>query len=78
MIGPNDCRSVPDQSNQASSPSPMNILNMPSLDRTHEAMRKLIGLAIPEEPQTFEDWIDDDGLGNGPYKMKLTIWRVST
>ena len=45
------------------------------LDRTHEAMRKLILLAIPEEPQTFEDWIDDDGLGNGPYLMKLTIWR---
>ena len=45
------------------------------LDRTHEAMRKLIQLAIPEEPQTFEDYIDDDGLGNGPYKMKLTIWR---
>ena len=38
-------------------------------------MRKLIQLAIPEEPQSFEDWIDDDGLGNGPYKMKLTIWR---
>ena len=36
------------------------------LDRTHEAMRTLILLAIPEEPQTFEDWIDDDGLGNGP------------
>jgi hypothetical protein len=45
------------------------------LDRTHEAMRKLILAAIPEEPQSFEDWIDDDGLGNGPYKMKLTIWR---
>ena len=45
------------------------------LDRTYEAMRKLILVAIPEEPQTFEDWIDDDGLGNGPYKMKLTIWR---
>ena len=45
------------------------------LDRTHAAMKTLIGLAIPEEPQTFEDWIDDDGLGNGPYKMKLTIWR---
>ena len=45
------------------------------LDRTHEAMRKLILMAIPEEPQSFEDWIDDDGLGNGPYKMKLTIWR---
>jgi len=45
------------------------------LDRTHEAMRKLIALAIPEDPQTFEDYVDDDGLGNGPYKMKLTIWR---
>ena len=31
--------------------------------------------AIPEEPQTFEDYVDDDGLGNGPFKMKLTIWR---
>ena len=38
-------------------------------------MRKLILLAIPEEPQTFEDYVDDDGLGNGPFKMKLTIWR---
>ena len=45
------------------------------LDRTHKAMAKLILGAIPEEPQSFEDWIDDDGLGNGPYKMKLTIWR---
>ena len=45
------------------------------LDRTHEAMRKLIQVAIPEEPQTFEDYVDDDGLGNGPFKMKLTIWR---
>ena len=45
------------------------------LDRTHEAMRTLIQLAIPEEPQTFEDYVDDDGLGNGPFKMKLTIWR---
>jgi N-methylhydantoinase B len=45
------------------------------LDRTHEAMRQLILLAIPEVPQTFEDYVDDDGLGNGPYKMKLTIWR---
>ena len=38
-------------------------------------MRKLILAAIPEEPQTFEDYVDDDGLGNGPYKMQLTIWR---
>ena len=45
------------------------------LDRTYEAMRFLIQVAIPEEPQSFEDYIDDDGLGNGPFKMKLTIWR---
>src|SRR4051812_27779911 len=45
------------------------------LDRTYEAMRTLIQLAIPVEPQTFVDWVDDDGLGNGPYKMQLTIWR---
>jgi N-methylhydantoinase B len=45
------------------------------LDRTYNAMAKLILGAIPEEPQSFEDWIDDDGLGHGPYRMKLTIWR---
>lgn len=45
------------------------------LDRTHRAMTQLILRNIPEEPQSFEDWIDDDGLGNGPFKMKLTIWR---
>ena len=45
------------------------------LDRTYRAMTQLILQNIPEEPQSFEDWIDDDGLGNGPFKMKLTIWR---
>ncbi len=45
------------------------------LDRTYRAMAQLIVQNIPEEPQSFEDWIDDDGLGHGPYKMKLTIWR---
>ena len=45
------------------------------LDRTYNAMKFLISVAIPEEPQTFVDYIDDDGLGNGPYKMQLTIWR---
>jgi N-methylhydantoinase B len=45
------------------------------LDRTHRAMAQLILQNIPEEPQSFEDWVDDDGLGHGPYKMKLTIWR---
>ena len=45
------------------------------LDRTHRAMQQLILQNLPEEPQFFEDYIDDDGLGNGPYKMKLTIYR---
>lgn len=45
------------------------------LQRTYGAMAKLILQNIPEEPQSFEDWIDDDGRGHGPYKMKLTIWR---
>ena len=45
------------------------------LDRTYAAMKQLINWAIPETPQSFEDYVDDDGLGNGPFKMKLTIWR---
>ena len=45
------------------------------LQRTHRAMRELIVKNLPEEPQTFEDYVDDDGCGNGPFKLKLTIWR---
>ena len=45
------------------------------LERTERAMRKLIVQNLPEEPQTFEDFIDDDGCGNGPFKLKLTVWR---
>ena len=45
------------------------------LDRTNRAMRHLIVQNLPEEPQSFEDYIDDDGCGNGPFKMKLTVWR---
>jgi N-methylhydantoinase B len=45
------------------------------LQRTHEAMKQLIVMCLPETPLEFEDYIDDDGRGNGPYKMKLTIYR---
>lgn len=45
------------------------------LDRTYRAVQTLIQRNISTEPQSFEDYIDDDGLGNGPYRMKLTIWR---
>ncbi|MCH8882036.1 MAG: hydantoinase B/oxoprolinase family protein [SAR324 cluster bacterium] len=45
------------------------------LNRTNRAMRQLIVQNLPEEPQSFEDYVDDDGCGNGPFKMKLTVWR---
>ncbi len=45
------------------------------LERTNRAMRQLIVQNLPEEPKSFEDYVDDDGRGNGPFKMKLTVWR---
>ena len=45
------------------------------LERTNRAMRTLIVKNLPTEPQSFEDYIDDDGVGNGPFKLKLTVWR---
>lgn len=45
------------------------------LDRTYRAMKQLIVKNLPEQKVSFEDYIDDDGCGNGPYKMVLTIWR---
>lgn len=45
------------------------------LDRTERAMRKLVREHVQEKPQTFEDYIDDDGLGNGPFKVVCTIRR---
>jgi len=43
--------------------------------RNHKAMKHLIGQAIGEEPVTFEDYVCDDGLGNGPFKIKCAMWR---
>ena len=45
------------------------------LARNHRAMKILLGQAISEEPVTFEDYICDDGMGYGPYKLKCTMWR---
>jgi N-methylhydantoinase B len=45
------------------------------LERTRLAVRALIAEKIPEEPQSFEDFVDDDGQGNGPFRIKLTAWR---
>ncbi|MEM9009646.1 MAG: hydantoinase B/oxoprolinase family protein [Pseudomonadota bacterium] len=45
------------------------------LDRNKAAMGAIIQMIIPESPSTFEDWIDDDGMGNGPYKIACKLWR---
>ena len=45
------------------------------LARNHRAMAALIGQAIAEEPVSFEDYICDDGVGQGPYRIKCTMWR---
>ena len=46
------------------------------LDRTRNSIIGLIQQLIPEgERFEFEDYTDDDGLGNGPIKLKLAMWR---
>ena len=45
------------------------------LARTRAAVQRLIVDKLPESPQSFEDFVDDDGLGNGPFRIKLAVWR---
>jgi len=45
------------------------------LDRNLEAMRVIINMIVPEEPQYFEDYVCDDGVGKGPYKIACKLWR---
>ena len=45
------------------------------LDRNLEAMRAIINMIVPEEPQYFEDFVCDDGVGKGPYKIACKLWR---
>lgn len=46
------------------------------LDRTRRSVIELIRKYIPEGQRfEFEDYTDDDGLGNGPIKLKLAMWR---
>jgi N-methylhydantoinase B len=45
------------------------------LARNHRAMAKLISTAVGEAPVSFEDYVCDDGMGNGPFKIKCTMWR---
>lgn len=43
------------------------------LDRNRRAIGSLLNTAIPDEPVYFEDWIDDDGQGLGPWKVACTM-----
>jgi len=45
------------------------------LERNHMAMKQIIEMLVPEEPRSFEDYVCDDGVGMGPYKIKCTLWR---
>ncbi len=45
------------------------------LARNHRAMKALLSMAVAEEPVSFEDYICDDGMGAGPYRIKCTMWR---
>ncbi len=45
------------------------------LDRTKAAMAQIIQMHIPEQAVTFEDYIDDDGRGYGPFKLSCKMWR---
>ncbi|MGR8919768.1 MAG: hydantoinase B/oxoprolinase family protein [Gammaproteobacteria bacterium] len=45
------------------------------LERNRRAMAELIKNAIPEEKRYFEDYLCDDGMGMGPYKLACTMWR---
>ncbi|MFK7751320.1 MAG: hydantoinase B/oxoprolinase family protein [Sedimentitalea sp.] len=49
------------------------------LDRNKVAMGAIIQMIIPEavdgKKAYFEDWIDDDGMGNGPYKIACHLHR---
>ena len=45
------------------------------LQRNRKAMSTLIETAIPNDPVHFEDWIDDDGKGFGPWKIASTMCK---
>ncbi len=45
------------------------------LERNHVAMEAIINMLVPEEPRVFEDYLCDDGVGMGPYKIRCKMWR---
>jgi len=45
------------------------------LERNLHAMGQIIQMIVPEEPAYFEDYLCDDGMGKGPYKIACKMWR---
>lgn len=45
------------------------------LERNYRAMKQLIEGSIGTDPVSFEDYVCDDGMGYGPYRIKCTMWR---
>jgi len=45
------------------------------LDRNKRAMSAIIKMVVPEKKAYFEDYIDDDGVGMGPYRIACSLWR---
>ena len=45
------------------------------LERNRMAMETLFRQVVPEQPVEFEDFVDDDGLGRGPYRIHCRLWR---
>lgn len=45
------------------------------LERNLLAMEQIIRMIVPETPAYFEDYVCDDGVGFGPYKICCRLWR---
>ncbi len=45
------------------------------LERNYMAIEQIIQMVVPEEPAYFEDYVCDDGVGKGPYKIACKLWR---
>ncbi len=46
------------------------------LARNHRAMKALIAQSVSTDRVSFEDFVCDDGVGYGPYKIRCTMQRV--
>ncbi len=46
------------------------------LARNHRAMKALIQSSVSTDVVTFEDYVCDDGMGHGPYRIHCSMQRV--